>query len=889
MHALQSYRSFHNNTGRMFLIISSIIVFLPIAIFSQTWQSLGIRYSVNNAVDMSVGYSGSTRVIYLAAKEDSLLRADGLTISLINKPFVKPNFVACVTTNPDVVYAGGINNAGVWKSTNGGTSWTQILTSTNMVKMTVSPLNSNNLFAGGYGTADIGAQSSVVTLYYSQNGGSTWNASNLTSLNLTVTQIVCDPSNGSKVYCSAIQSNGGVFISNDAGLTWAPKITGMSNTDVQALAITPQSTTVLYAGTKLGSSAKIYKTTNSGDNWSEVYSSTTVEIKDIKVDPFSSSTVYAATSQGVLKSINSGSSWSAFNSGIVDLDAKSIVVDNQSPSNRVYVGTTGAFYISTDGGSSWSDQSTGSELMAIGGMAVYNNNVYYVSGNNTTVLTAKRSSSGSIWEPIAKQIISNGFFNGKDLKIDPYNSSIFYAAGKNSNSYGPKVLKSTNTGGNWNTIYQPTWDPYSDHAANTIFVEGSFVCIGTHYTNLPNNTPVMYSTNGGSSWTIPNAYPATNIFTLGYDPANSYLYAGGGEIEPHVCPAVFKSTNWGNVWDNVSICNIVEAVTNQIVVDPNGYDIVYAMGTTPTFLFKSTNYGSTWTSIGVPGGGTAFSSLAHHPFRTQTIYLSRNRGGWEVLQSIDGGTNWSTISTGLPSNVEIKQLVFDTELSNWPRYLYASTAAGVYRIDLKPFAPVNVAVANYNNNPRVTWATNPETDLAATPYKVYRKINYSDGSLFQDWTQIATVSGTSYVDNTIGVMPKPYQYVVYYKMTATDLAGSQSDFSNTTQISVHDLFWKQGGADNQGLPTPEVFLLSQNHPNPFNPTTTINYQLPEDSYVLIKVFDMLGRDVATLVDEYKTTGYHTMQFDGSKISSGVYIYKMVAGKFVSTKKFSLMK
>jgi hypothetical protein len=184
----------------MFIILFLFSTFMH----GQTWQSLGIRYSVNNAVDMSVGYSGATRVMYLAAKGDSLLRTEGSSINWVNKPFAKPNFVSCAPSNPNLVYAGGANNAGVWKSTNGGTSWTQILTSTNMVKMTVSPLDSNNLFAGGYGTPDIGMQSSVVTLYYSQNGGSTWSNSDLTSLNLTVTQIVCNPSNGTIVYASAI-------------------------------------------------------------------------------------------------------------------------------------------------------------------------------------------------------------------------------------------------------------------------------------------------------------------------------------------------------------------------------------------------------------------------------------------------------------------------------------------------------------------------------------------------------------------------------------------------------------------------------------------------------------------------------------------------------------
>ena len=88
---------------------------------------------------------------------------------------------------------------------------------------------------------------------------------------------------------------------------------------------------------------------------------------------------------------------------------------------------------------------------------------------------------------------------------------------------------------------------------------------------------------------------------------------------------------------------------------------------------------------------------------------------------------------------------------------------------------------------------------------------------------------------------------------------------------------------------PMKFLLSQNYPNPFNPSTRINYQLPIGRFVTLKVYDILGRVVATLVDEYKPSGSHKVEFNGSKLSSGIYFYKMQAGDFRDTKKLILIK
>jgi hypothetical protein len=88
---------------------------------------------------------------------------------------------------------------------------------------------------------------------------------------------------------------------------------------------------------------------------------------------------------------------------------------------------------------------------------------------------------------------------------------------------------------------------------------------------------------------------------------------------------------------------------------------------------------------------------------------------------------------------------------------------------------------------------------------------------------------------------------------------------------------------------PAAFQLSQNYPNPFNPTTEIRYHIPRTSHVTLKVYDMLGREVATLVDERKGPGQYLVTFDGAGFASGVYFYRIVAGEFKTVKKFLLIK
>ncbi|WP_297839019.1 T9SS type A sorting domain-containing protein [Ignavibacterium sp.] len=138
----------------------------------------------------------------------------------------------------------------------------------------------------------------------------------------------------------------------------------------------------------------------------------------------------------------------------------------------------------------------------------------------------------------------------------------------------------------------------------------------------------------------------------------------------------------------------------------------------------------------------------------------------------------------------------------------------------------------------------------------------------------------------------------YYE--GTDVAGLDSDGVPEFIVQKHhwppyrtkSLFWKRNkitDVNDIGNTLPEEFNLYQNYPNPFNPSTKISWQSPVGSWQTLKVYDVLGRVVATLVDEYREAGNYEIEFNASNLPSGVYIYKLQAGEFVQNKKMLLTK
>jgi hypothetical protein len=136
--------------------------------------------------------------------------------------------------------------------------------------------------------------------------------------------------------------------------------------------------------------------------------------------------------------------------------------------------------------------------------------------------------------------------------------------------------------------------------------------------------------------------------------------------------------------------------------------------------------------------------------------------------------------------------------------------------------------------------------------------------------------------------------IVYDAGTIIDI-GSGSDVCadtiiiNGTQTGVGTFCNAPVTVESDSISIPDKFELSQNYPNPFNPSTIIRYQLPMAGHISLKVYDVLGNEVATLVNEDKPTGSYKVEFDASNLSSGIYFYKIQAENFIETKKMLLLK
>jgi len=187
--------------------------------------------------------------------------------------------------------------------------------------------------------------------------------------------------------------------------------------------------------------------------------------------------------------------------------------------------------------------------------------------------------------------------------------------------------------------------------------------------------------------------------------------------------------------------------------------------------------------------------------------------------------------------------------------------------------PVPVELTSFTgtvnkNKITLTWTTATEKNNKG--FEVERK---TDKGAF---SKISFVEGygTTTENRSYTFMDKsPASGTNIYRLRQVDYDGS---FSYSNEIEVM-------------LELPKEYSLSQNYPNPFNPSTVINYQLPANTYVTLKVFDVIGNEVATLVNQEKPAGYHSITFEAGKLSSGIYIYQLTAGEMTFTKKLILTK
>ena len=225
----------------------------------------------------------------------------------------------------------------------------------------------------------------------------------------------------------------------------------------------------------------------------------------------------------------------------------------------------------------------------------------------------------------------------------------------------------------------------------------------------------------------------------------------------------------------------------------------------------------------------------------QTVFLDCWRDCWDELLELEG------IDDCTPANSAICRIEWDKPL---PVELASFTSA------------VN------DNTVTLNWTTASEENNAR--FIVQRK---SDA----EWTDVGSVAGNGTTGNlsSYSFKDKNVNSGLYnYRLKQVDYNGNY-------------VYLNLNGAVAVGIP--DKYYLAQNYPNPFNPTTTIVYGLPNDGKVTLKIYDMNGREVKTLVNEPQSAGYFTTTFNASGLSSGVYFYKLESGNFVTAKKMIILK
>ena len=205
-------------------------------------------------------------------------------------------------------------------------------------------------------------------------------------------------------------------------------------------------------------------------------------------------------------------------------------------------------------------------------------------------------------------------------------------------------------------------------------------------------------------------------------------------------------------------------------------------------------------------------------------------------------------------------------------YAYETTA------DMGINAPLPVELTDFSANSidkKVELRWNTATEVNNYGFEIERSQKTEVSSQNSNWEQIGFVKGNGNSNS-----PKDYSFVdtnplsgdVEYRLKQVDNDGA---FKYSSIVTVNSL--------------PIKFELFQNYPNPFNPSTIINYDIPTQSYVMLKVYDVLGNEVASLVNREQEEGEHKITFNANNLSAGIYLYKLTAGSFVQTRKMILLK
>ena len=390
---------------------------------------------------------------------------------------------------------------------------------------------------------------------------------------------------------------------------------------------------------------------------------------------------------------------------------------------------------------------------------------------------------------------------------------------------------------------------------------------------------LLKTTDGGTTWNLKSLGTTVNLRSISFlDSQNGYIFGPGKTF--------YKTTDGGNSWLNLSdsIKYSFAAISfldlqNGIAIQSTPYDTAK--------IYQTTDGGLSWNYLSKVYSDIYYICLPDIYYLDENTIVASGYRAFNavVYQSTDGGLTWAFRLSGGNSSggIGYNKMQFinsttDFLLANggmtscYSAYIYKTLNGGTnwVRVD-DGTLPLCSSIFMLDQNNGFTVGKR-EICSPGPGSKIYKMI--SGGNT---WTQ--------QLDNTT-----VYLKDIYFVDSNNGIAvGDNGVIFKTTNGGVSFI---ENEENNSTLP--KEFLLNQNYPNPFNPSTTIKYQLPEMSFVTIKVYDILGREVATLVNEEKPAGSYEVQFSnnsvyGRNLTSGIYFYQIKTGEYSETKKMILLK
>ena len=562
--------------------------------------------------------------------------------------------------------------------------------------------------------------------------------------------------------------------------------------------------------------------------------------------------VYLAYSSGLFKQSPDTSIWQKVSS-FPGINTSAVFVDRM---NRVFVASSRNVYMSTNSGATWNIDTAGMTAAGYFGSTGFCDDAF---GNiyARNALRLFRSTGGTQpWTRIDQPLSA--------LSYDPSVNLLF-----NSLSGDSLLYASTVFGSYISSDQGTTWMLDGSQFSASFMYGLAKTSAGRLLTTT--NLGVYYKNPGDLQWT--KTFPATGFIAASpvFVDGSGNAYTLGAKTDPsnyQSLPANWKSTDGGLTW-NPDTAGI-GGLTGQgpmYYVDETGTQHYGAYGAPARFYSKTP--GQSWAAdtagygIGTSDLPTAFGTDRHGFLYAATNSLSNYKGMvWK--RPIVGGT-WIPDTAGL-AGTQVYWITADKNgipLAGAIDGLYKKNGAAWIKL------PSPSGLTGYAAF--VVSADSSGYTIAgfSTPYgyNYFWRGLYATNNNGATWSylgldSISVLGLVSYGDTTYA-----YTYADgLYKVRST---ASVNSVSATT------------------LPT--SFQLLQNYPNPFNPSTVISFQLAAKSRVTLKVYDILGREVETLVDGALDTGLHQVSFDASRFASGVYFYRIQAGSFAATKKLMLLK